>query len=111
VSIRDVREQPEQAFDISFQLQSGPNSVRVFGEIKSILSPRLLEEIAPWIRRLKSLRGEHDFERQFRADFALGLRCLKILRGYFRENTSPGLLLYEEFLVADKPLDRSATTS
>ena len=83
MSIRDVRERPEQAFDISFQLQSGPNSVRVFGEIKSILSPRLLEEIAPRIRRLKSLRGEHDFERQFRADFALGLRCLKILRGYF----------------------------
>ena len=37
-----------------------------------------------------------------------GLRVLKILGTYFRETTSPGLLVYEEFIVADKPLDRNA---
>lgn len=58
VSIRDVREQPEQPFDISFELRSGPNRVQVFGEIKPMFSPRLLEQIGPWIRRLKALRGD-----------------------------------------------------
>ena len=32
----------------------------------------------------------------------------RILGTYFRETTSPGLLVYEEFIVADKPLDRNA---
>ncbi|MBI4481385.1 MAG: hypothetical protein HY652_00705 [Acidobacteria bacterium] len=58
VSIQDVREQPEQAFDISFQLRSGSNRVQVLGEIKQTVSPRMLQEIAPWIRRLKSLRRD-----------------------------------------------------
>lgn len=58
VSIQDVREQPEKPFDISFELRSGGNRVQVLGEIKPNFSPRLLEEIAPWIRRLKSLRGD-----------------------------------------------------
>jgi hypothetical protein len=58
VSIQDVREQPEKPFDISFEVRSGANRVQVLGEIKPNFSPRLLEEIAPWIRRLKSLRGD-----------------------------------------------------
>ena len=58
VSIQNVREQPEQPFDISFELRSGPNQVQVLGEIKPAFSPRLLEEIGPWIRRLKSLRAD-----------------------------------------------------
>jgi hypothetical protein len=49
-----------------------------------------------------------DFERQFHTDAVLGLRVLKILDAYFRDSTSSGLLLYEEFIVADKPLDRDA---
>jgi len=49
-----------------------------------------------------------DFQQQFQADAELGLRVLKILGTYFRETTSPGLLVYEEFIVADKPLDRNA---
>jgi hypothetical protein len=48
------------------------------------------------------------FELQFEADPTLGLHVLRILDEYFRESTSPGLLVYEEFLVADKPLDRDA---
>jgi hypothetical protein len=58
VSIREVKEQPEQPFDISFELRSGANRVQVLGEIKSAFSPRLLEEIAPWILRLKSFRDD-----------------------------------------------------
>jgi len=58
VAIRDVQEQPEQAFDVSFELSSGSNRVQVLGEIKAAFSPRLLEEIAPWIQRLKSLRKD-----------------------------------------------------
>jgi hypothetical protein len=58
VSIQNVREQPEQPFDISFEILSGPNRILVLGEIKSAFSPRSLEEIGPWIRRLKSLRRD-----------------------------------------------------
>lgn len=58
VSINDVQEQPEQPFDVSFELRSGPNRVLVLGEVKPTFSPRLLEEIAPWIQRLKSLRPD-----------------------------------------------------
>ena len=46
--------------------------------------------------------------KKFQADAELGLRVLKVLGTYFRETTSPGLLVYEEFIVADKPLDRNA---
>lgn len=58
VSIGNVREQPEQPFDISFELRSGPNKIQVLGEVKSTFSPRLLEEIGPWIQKLKSLRED-----------------------------------------------------
>jgi hypothetical protein len=58
VSISNVRSQPEQPFDVSFDVRSGSNRVQVLGEIKPAFSPRLLEEIAPWIRRLKSLRTD-----------------------------------------------------
>jgi hypothetical protein len=51
---------------------------------------------------------KNDFEQQFQRDPALGVRVLKILDGYFHETTSPGLLVYEESIVADKPLDRTA---
>ena len=54
----------------------------------------------------KSFKAE--FERQFDSNLELGFRVRKILHDYFRETTSPGLLVYEESLVADKPLDRDA---
>ena len=50
-----------------------------------------------------------NFENQFRQDPGLGMRSLKILDGYFRENVSPGLLVYEESIVANQPLDRRAS--
>jgi len=55
---------------------------------------------------LEEFRGS--FENQFRQDLALGVRVMKILASYFRNDTSPGLLVYEEFIVADKPLNRIA---
>ena len=55
---------------------------------------------------LKSFK--EDFETQFQRDSALRMRVLEILNRYFRENTSPGLLVYEESIVADQPLDRAA---
>ena len=48
------------------------------------------------------------FQRQFAADPPLGVRVSQILGEYFTESTSPGLLVYEEFLVANRPLDRDA---
>jgi hypothetical protein len=58
VSISNVRTQPEQPFDVSFEVRSGSNRIQVLGEVKPAFSPRLLEEIAPWIQRLKSLRTD-----------------------------------------------------
>lgn len=46
------------------------------------------------------------FQRQFDSDTLLGNRVLHIVDEYFRESVSPGMLVYEESLVADKPLDR-----
>jgi hypothetical protein len=48
------------------------------------------------------------FERQFEADRPLGRHVLQVLDEYFRNNISPGMLVYEEFLVADSPLERYA---
>ena len=53
-------------------------------------------------------RSSEAFHRQFERDPVLGERVVRILHDYFRENVSPGLLVYEEFLVADRPLDRNA---
>jgi hypothetical protein len=58
ISIRDVRSRPEEPFDISFDLISGSNRVRVLGEVKRTFTPSLLQQIAPWIERLKSLRPD-----------------------------------------------------
>jgi len=48
------------------------------------------------------------FQRQFEADRPLGRHVLQVLDEYFRRNISPGMLVYEEFLVADSPLERDA---
>jgi hypothetical protein len=47
------------------------------------------------------------FRQQFDLAPDLGKRTWGILNEYFRENVSPGLLAYEEFLVADRPPDRN----
>jgi hypothetical protein len=61
-----------------------------------------------WEKRIESEQFETEFERQFDRDPELGLRVSKVLHDYFRETTSPGLIVYEELPIADKPLDRDA---
>jgi hypothetical protein len=56
VRIRAVKAEPEKTFDIQFELVSGKSRVVVIGEIKSAVSLKLLQDIAPWVRRMKSLR-------------------------------------------------------
>jgi len=56
VRIREVKAQPEDTFDVQFELESGKSRVLVMGEIKATVSLKLLEDIAPWIRRMKTLR-------------------------------------------------------
>jgi hypothetical protein len=53
ISIRDVRRQPEEPFDLSFELISGSNRVRVLGEVKRTFTPNVLQQIAPWVERFK----------------------------------------------------------
>jgi hypothetical protein len=54
VRIRAVKAQPEDAFDVQFELQSGKRRIVVLGEFKSAVPLKLLEDIAPWIRRMKN---------------------------------------------------------
>ncbi len=61
VRINDVKTQPKDGFDVEFQLQSGQRSIHVYGEIKPAVSPKLLEQLAPWIRRMRSLRKDVAF--------------------------------------------------
>ncbi len=65
------------------------------GDIVAIVSAQLD------IRRFREA-----FQRQFESDPSLGDLVSQILGEYFREDVSPGMLVYEEFLVANKPLDR-----
>src|SRR6266404_1626681 len=52
VRIRAVKAEPEKTFDIQFELVSGKSRVGVIGEIKSAVSLKLLQDIAPWVRRM-----------------------------------------------------------
>jgi hypothetical protein len=61
VRIREVKAQPREGFDVKFQLQSGNRNILVYGEIKPAASPKLLEQLAPWIRRIRSLRKDAAF--------------------------------------------------
>jgi hypothetical protein len=48
-------------FDVRFDLESGTNKVRVYAEVKQSISPRQLENIAPWIARLKAIEKDAAF--------------------------------------------------
>ncbi len=61
VRIREIRVEPKDGFDVEFQLESGQRRVLIYGEIKPAVSPKLLEQIAPWIRRMRSLRPDAAF--------------------------------------------------
>lgn len=58
VSIENVKTNPKASFDISFDLRSGTNRIPVLGEIKQTFTPRIIADIVPWIRRLKSVRPD-----------------------------------------------------
>jgi len=47
------------------------------------------------------------FYSQFGEDAALGINVTDHLRNYFKQDTSPGMLLYEESLRTDTPTDRN----
>jgi hypothetical protein len=61
VRIEQVRQEPERPFDVSFELVSGSNRIRVWGEIKQAPSPKMLAEIGPWMQRMKSLKEDTAF--------------------------------------------------
>jgi hypothetical protein len=50
-----------QPFDVRFDLESGANKIRVYAEIKESISPRQLENIAPWIARLRAVEKDAAF--------------------------------------------------
>lgn len=59
IRVTDVAE--SRPFDVRFDLESGTNKVRVYAEIKQSISPRQLENIAPWIARLKAIEKDSAF--------------------------------------------------
>jgi len=61
VRIRAVKARPEDTFDVQFELESGKSRILVLGEFKPAVTPKLLEGIAPWIRRMKTLRPDVSF--------------------------------------------------
>jgi len=59
IKVSDVVDR--RPFDVRFDLESGTNKVRVYAEIKQSISPRQLENIAPWIARLKTIEKDAAF--------------------------------------------------
>ncbi len=59
IQVSDVVD--SRPFDVRFDLESGTNKVRVYAEIKQSISPRQLENIAPWIARLKAIEKDAAF--------------------------------------------------
>jgi hypothetical protein len=47
------------------------------------------------------------FATAFRAEPELGIQVMRILSGFFRQTTSPGLIVYTEYLAANLPADRA----
>lgn len=48
-------------FDVAFRLESGPNGVLVYAEIKNSCTPKMAQQIAPWLARLKSVEPDAAF--------------------------------------------------
>jgi hypothetical protein len=58
VSISKLNAETAGPFDLRFELKSGSHRVFVLGEVKTHVTPKQLEEVSPWIARLKSLQPE-----------------------------------------------------
>jgi hypothetical protein len=51
----------DRGFDAQFDIQYGESKVRVYVEAKSSCTPRQVEQIAPWLSRLKSAQKDAAF--------------------------------------------------
>ena len=51
----------EGLFDVVFRVESGPNGVVVYGEIKNSGTPKMVQQIAPWLARLKAVEPDTAF--------------------------------------------------
>lgn len=63
VRVLSVLDDPRetQTFDVKLLLSSGNATVEVYGEIKNACTPKLVQEIAPWLARMKAARPEAAF--------------------------------------------------
>jgi hypothetical protein len=60
VRVANLVEQPEAKqgrFDAKFDLQFGDTKVEVYVEVKSISTPKQVEQIAPWLSQMKSMKN------------------------------------------------------
>jgi len=56
-----VDDEPERPFGFRFELSPGENRVVIFGEPSRLPSSKLLGEIGPWMRHMKSLKQHTAF--------------------------------------------------
>ncbi len=64
VCVTNIVEEPEGSpgkFDAKFDLQFGEAHVEVFAEIKNTCTPRQVEQIGPWLSRLKAVQKDAAF--------------------------------------------------
>jgi len=64
VCVTNIVEEPEGSpgkFDAKFDLQFGEAHVEVFAEIKNTCTPRQVEQIGPWLSRLKTMQKDAAF--------------------------------------------------
>ena len=65
--LRDVRvggfelRSRNELFDVVFRLKSGPNEILVYGEIKNSCTPKMAQQLAPWLTRLKAVEPDAAF--------------------------------------------------
>ena len=64
VRVRNMVEQfrEEQAvFDAKFELQFDDTSVDVYAEVKNTCTPKLVEQLAPWLSQMKAMQKDAAF--------------------------------------------------
>lgn len=65
-------------------------------------------DIVAIVRAVSDIAGfKNRFVAQFRAEPGLGIHVMRILSDFFRHTTSPGLIVYTEYLAANLPADRA----
>ena len=59
VRLGGLEPQPQKKlYDVAFRLESGANGVIVYGEIKNTCTPKMAQEIAPWLARIKAAQPD-----------------------------------------------------